>query len=399
MADKKTNEEVEVLYSGLLAKHILRGASDDSSGNFFIYFSKLINGILNPVTMTVAEAQAAAIALEFKPGQRIIISNPYGSANNEFRTHAKTTSELEGTGHGTFRNAAMSASIECIMGYDLTANFITLIHDTEKNNYCVQTSGASIDKYRLDSANFFGNTLVDLVGIWSATNVRMTNCIFRLGGGTLNLTGEACLLNGIIADGPVTVSLTSDTANYVAINLVGIDWGVWIDNTTLGVNCSLSLYAASIIGCVIGESRTLATGDLSAGYVANSKTYNNHFSNFEMDGTFRPALNPDASGIISVTNCEWVGKIIITDLTANSNVITITGLLADHDYTIQTADAIGGDCTLHDVSDSGDNIYLEATMFVIRDSFGDSITVGAHPKNVAAFVRQVTTIKPLTQAV
>lgn len=394
MADKKTNEEVEVLYAGLLAKHIFRGASDDATGNFFIYFSKLINGILGYTTYTVAGAQAAAIATDFIPGQRILISDPYGSANNEFRTVARSTSELEERGHGTYQNAAMTGPMDMTMGYDLTADYINYLYESTNNNEVIQTTGADlISKIPFDvirgggfGSIFNNNRFVDVAGTWVAnatiiTYTKAENCSIT----TAQIGSGDCYIVDADIRKNATISMTSDSGAFTYIAFAGVTVGSYLRGY-VGYSATATIWKAAI-GNYIGDQQIIDTSSLAAGgYAKTNGRLTADESTFRLTGTQKPALNPDGSAIIDMNGVAWAGEIVINDFSGSGgSILTIANATDGMKYMFIVDSAAGAPGTF---DNSGGGLKMSAPFQIIPND--DQSSIIFYMRAPTAYERNVT---------
>jgi len=69
MADKKTKDETEILAAGVLAKHIVRTASDDASGNGFMHMNEIKKFATAPITLAFADVATETSAGNLIDGQ------------------------------------------------------------------------------------------------------------------------------------------------------------------------------------------------------------------------------------------------------------------------------------------------------------------------------------------
>lgn len=335
MADKKTKDETHVAYAGLVAKHILRGASDDATGNFFIYFSELIEGVLGYTSYTVAAAQAAAIALEFIPGQRIKITDPYSDSANEFRTIAKSTSELETRGHGIYQNSVMSAPREFEMGYTLSDDHIYYLYDQKFNNECRQVGITMIDNIPFDAVDAGRGTPGDL----PSANIKhnyFENITFTLGDTQTQIQNSE-IINSIVTTSDTTsgnygcliwnCNFNNGTISMIARNVGGIflpGWGAVLigslcQDLEISAMANVTNDGAELHGKITGAGITLDTSSITSiapGYIGYG-ILNFQGSTFGVTGYQVPAINPDGGGNSDFSACPWAGSARITDTTTS----------------------------------------------------------------------------------
>lgn len=329
MPDKKTKDETHIAYAGLLAKHILRGASDDASGNFFIYFSELIAGTLEPVSMTVAEAQAAAIGGDFLAGQRVMITNPLGDTNNRFFTTARTASDLEFMGEGWFQGSAMTGQLSGVIGYDLTSDFINYFKDHKYKNEIEQYGAYNfLGLLPLDAEDTArGTTGTIAASMFNGNYIRNiifgTDCIFeminsRADHSSINISGNAptddCRVFASVFEN-ATIDMRANAGSFTSSTIGSHAIGALFDRYTVKHNASCFNDKAEFhVGSI--EYYSVSTAGLNPGYITYG-VLGLLGSTFYMNGSFHAAINPDGSGNSDFTQCGWVGIAQISDTTTS----------------------------------------------------------------------------------
>lgn len=332
------------------------------------------------VTMTQAEAAAAIIAGDLTAGTHLIITEINGKVGCEFRTTAKSSTEIEKWGTGTYINDLMATAMEVEMGYDIDSDLIFFIYEPINNNELKQSIGVdTFGKYPLDALDvpsglhwFKNNVMSNVTGTWDCRyacfiGVTATDC-------AIDITSGAGPNNDVLVEGATFYSgaivwFETDVLAYTYAAVGGLLWGAFFSGIAKRA-CTLTVSKAAING-TIGEAKILATDSMQAGY-AGSGIYENGISTFEVSAAQEVVLNPEASGTVNMSVCPFVGKIYISDVTAAAGAfLDIIGMPSDHKvkFTLAAASA-GGDWT---AADSAPNFRLGDATRILKAGWSDWI--------------------------
>jgi hypothetical protein len=355
-------------------------------------------GLANQVTVktihrTVAQINADMVALDIIEGQQYEISGIYGNPLNTFRTKGTSTESLELKGTGIYSNPSMVGDLEVEMGYIVSADYIYFIYDPKYDNEIIQTSGLdTISKMPLDqcdagrdgsnptsivASTFKHNRLNNVAGSWIAykteiRNTRAEDCTIN----TSSVGNSTCFIWNVDIKVASVLTLIGrfGTFDYVIIGSYIIGSAYVIGS--IGNGASVTLDAAVLWPCDIGPGKNVDTQLLPPGYVSSGH-YNSNGSTLAISGGFYTPVNPDATGLIELTNCRWVGAIVITDVISSGGALNFINSLAyDHKLKLSLAYGIAGNLTVYD---NTGNLRLTMATITLQDTYGDWIEFLGHP--------------------
>lgn len=296
------------------------------------------------ISKTVAQMQALVAAATLVPGQMYRITNAaaaQGTCSLLVRAYNSTT--LEKTGRGSFKNAAMAASVMAEIDYDLTGDVISRIKTFYRDPV-----------YPVEIINGGNNPLTTwLFDSDNISNVRAVNPI------VVDITSPATIINCDFGDNcSFDLKNSSMIVDTRAQSNVGFSLGATsaslVQACTIGDSCLITLLdGAAITQCYIGSGKSIDTTAFTTGYGQSFKSYFGNYSDFSVDVTENTAC-VEAAGVLDMTTFPFCG-IIHLDAPGTGTLATITGFPLDHAFELR-ADIMATSNLL--VDNAAGNIFL-----------------------------------------
>jgi len=294
MADKKTKDETEILAADVLAKHIVRTASDDASGNGFMYMSELKTFATSPITLAFADVATETSAGNLIDGQMYNItgfpafSSGIQLVNLEFRAHLVTAAgyavmSMEGVAYDSGTNLQIGLTVDWYTSGSPAIGVVVPYLWNELRHTDNVAFGNEIDMLKWnDSTKVYRATINDLqiTNFNPATkNIIITNSFIQ-SGSSIDMAGFTGLVLDhvnlgfacdiiVTADSITCQDIRTGSNNTIYLPGNGIDGGIWGSNNTIG-------------GASLGFSQF------------DNITMGNHNN-----------ITPDIDGIWAITSCEW----------------------------------------------------------------------------------------------
>jgi hypothetical protein len=273
----------------------------------------------SPIPITRDDARLAVLGTagaKFNAGQMYVVNNAMAQVAGvtidcQIWLIAETEHRLATRGTGLFKNSVMGAQMPMAMDYTLNVSgsddFISYMYQSVFNNTLTfKDNYTSIDKFFLDTGNFYDNT-------W----------------------------NDAIATALADTTISNSTFGYNA-NVSIADLAVF-SQSDLGAGATLSLYGTqALFDCEIGAGETLNATSIDSAYTQTGKKLGGGVSTFECavannfsvrdNSVLNIAAMPDGgdysfcgifSGITTTTNYNFDN--IITNLTSHNYIFQYNG--------------------------------------------------------------------------
>lgn len=268
--------------------------------NLVTTITTFVNGLFEPVSLTVTQAQAMAGGTPsyFKPGRMYKITDAY-SGTGVINIKAYSTTTLEDYGFGTFQNAEMDDTIYCMMWYDLITDKIYRVFDPVRGNDVSQVDGTAIDHFPFDNTGYKSNVIAD--------------CTYSAG---------------------------AETGSF----LVGCTIG---HGATVNMS-SVGNFTNQLTDCFIGAGKTADFSGLARNYSQTGKVYDGDVSTFEVTAQDAVEVDPDALNTIDMTKFPFAG-VLNVDNGAN-DLARFSAFPLDHGWRLQ---ALAGSAVALTVTDVG----------------------------------------------
>lgn len=294
MADKKTKDETEILAAGVLAKHIVRTASDDASGNGFIHMSELKKYATAPITLAFADVATETSAGNLIDGQMYNItgfpafSSGIQLVNLEFRAHLVTAAgyavmSMEGVAYDSGTNLQIGLTVDWYTSGSPAIGVVVPYLWNELRRTDNVAFGNEIDMLKWnDSTKVYRATINDLqISNFDevADSLVITNSFIQ-SGSSIDMAG----FTGLVLD-HVNLGFACDI-------IVTAD-SITCQDIRTGSNNTIYLPGNGINGGIWGSGNVI--GGVSLGF--------SQFDNITMGNDNN--ITPDIDGTWSIQNCEW----------------------------------------------------------------------------------------------
>jgi len=292
MADKKTKDETEILAAGVLAKHIVRTASDDASGNGFMHMNEIKKFATAPITLAFADVATETSAGNLIDGQLYNITGfPAFSSGIQltdlrFRGHLNTPDglvELSNFGTATEVDSTLEIGINVRWANNRVEKIVVPYYNVEINQAGDNATVNAITNLKWnDPARVYNSTINDfyITNFTPTTKTLTITNSFIQSGSSIDMAG----FTGLVLD-HVNLGFACDI-------IVTAD-SITCQDIRTGSNNTIYLPGNGINGGIWGSGNVI--GGVSLGF--------SQFDNITMGND--NDITPDIDGIWAITSCEW----------------------------------------------------------------------------------------------
>jgi len=355
MADKKTKDETEILAAGVLAKHIVRTASDDASGNGFMHMNEIKKFATAPITLAYADVATETSAGNLIDGQLYNITGfPAFSSGIQLTDvifQAFLNSGLAalnvfgvatvspGTNQVGLTMDWYNGSIKVIgINYPLFDNVLTYSPNDNTSN--------AIDYLRWDDATkVYRSTIqgLTITNFTPATDSLVITNSFIQSGSSIDMAGfTGLVLDHVNLGFACSIIVTADS--------------ITCQDIRTGSNNTMYLPGNGINGGIWGSGNII--GAVGLGF--------SQFDNITMGN--KNEITPDIDGTWSIQNCEWGDR--------KTHVINSS---------FDGCFWIGNQSTFTYVSEMGTDVNAGTGTWTLPTGYGIILMNNVAPSNISGF--------------